>query len=221
MSIKLRTLIIFSVIVFAASPVFPITPPKLPPILPPQIQPPPAPAHPLLTGTPVQLTPELIRTSGLSGTVQADLLNILATAQATSTDSITAQSVPASDRIRGRNHRLVLAPNTSSGGAVAAMTDSNSDIEPAVITNRFVENGNTVDRTTIAFTKYDSNSAPQQYWASTTNDSTFTTGMFSPQYPDTRTSDPMLAENPYVSAGYFPKRTYVTGTSYNTDGHDR
>ena len=100
MPTKLKTLIVFSIIVFVASPVFPITPPKLPPILPPQIQPPPAPPHPLLNGTPVQLTPELVRAAGLSGTVQADLLNILATAQATSTDSITAQSVPASDRIR-------------------------------------------------------------------------------------------------------------------------
>lgn len=154
----------------------------------------------------------------MSSTVQADLLNAMARAQAASAESTAAQSLAASDHIGARNHRLVLAPNTSSGGAVAAMTDSNADIEPAIITNRFTENGFTVDRTTMAFTKFDSNSAPQHYWASTTNGSTFTTGMLSPQYPDTRTSDPMLAENPYVSSGFFPKRTYVTGTSYNVNG---
>lgn len=101
-------------------------------------------------------------------------------------------------------------------GTYRATNDTNQDIEPAIITGSF--SGST--RTTVAFTKYINTSNPVNYWTTTTDFVNFGGAPTGWQLPlpsgTTRSSDPMLSENPYSNAP-FPNRTYCSGVAANAD----
>jgi len=124
----------------------------------------------------------------------------------------TANNAISTSHAAGRNRRA--KPSATALGTSLAVSDTNQDIEPSIITNRFAG----VDRTTTVFTKFIAGSIPFHYWTSTTNYVNYDgwpTGYQLPIPPNTtRSSDPLLSENPYT-AGAFPGRTYCSGVSYD------
>ena len=208
-----------------ALPVFAATPLQLPSPLPPLRIP--QAAHPQPrppAGVPVLVwTPQLINSLNLSSTVTRDLLAHLVSsvpvvgsanhsATATQTTPIVRDGIsPASTT--GLHRRAI--PMATALGTSPAVSDSSQDIEPSIITNRF----GGVDRTTTVFTKFVSGDIPFHYWTSTTdyvNYAGWPSGYQLPLPPNTtRSSDPLLSENPYAYSGAFPGRTYCVGISYD------
>ncbi len=201
-----------------ALPVFAATPLQLPSPLPPlripqAAHPPPRPP----AGLPVLAwTSQLIESLNLSSTVTLDLLAHLPTvAHAGVATQITPtwSDAIAAGRTTAPYRRIT--PLATPVGPSAAVSDTNQDIEPSIITNRF----SGVGRTTTVFTKFISGSIPFHYWTSTTdyvNYDGWPTGYQLPLPPNTtRSSDPLLSENPYTYSGAFPLRTYCSGVAYD------
>lgn len=106
-------------------------------------------------------TPQLINSMHLSSTVERDLLSHLGpSVSPTSCSEVTPTPGDAAVNRATGQRNLTVATNTTAGTTAQATSDTSQDIEPAIITDRFVEYGATVDRTTTAFTKFDANNAP-------------------------------------------------------------
>jgi hypothetical protein len=108
-----------------------------------------------------------------------------------------------------------IQPLATPVGTYRATNDATQDIEPAIITGSFSGSF----RTTVAFTKL-SGTNPVNYWTTTTDFVNFGGAPTGWQLPlpsgTTRSSDPMLSENPYSNAP-FPNRTYCSGVAANAD----
>lgn len=190
------------------------TPPTLPAQLPP-LEIPRAPHVPARkpNGRPVPASVEFIKSLGLSSSLERDLINQLTAHPPAASNAAPALNDPSAPK--SQSHHFEMITNTTPAGAGQATNDALQDIEPAIITNRF----NSVDTTFHVFTKFDANNVPHQYWTSTTNNASFTGSPSGLELPrpagTTRVNDPWLSENPYVSAGAFPKRTYISGFAYD------
>lgn len=96
-----------------------------------------------------------------------------------------------------------------------ATNDAPQEYEPAVIVNRF----SGVDRTTSVYMKYNTGTTiPRLNFSTTTDHVNFTGGVLPVPANHTWSGDPILSENPYVSSGAFPKRTYCSGISLEING---
>lgn len=167
-------------------------------------------------------TRDFVQSLGLSSTVTMDILSHLPTILPT----MSASDQPsAEDEGAAVAHTRRLRPESLT--SVTATTypvtnDTPQDIEPSVITNTFRNpDGTTFYRTTSVWTKETgtpTNPTPVNYWTTTrdfVNFAGYPTGQALAPVPNTsRSGDPMLSENPYLSAGVAPKRTYCSGVAY-------
>lgn len=210
----MKPLSLVLVALFAQS-VFATTPTPLPTQLPPlQLATPPTHVTRPVAGPPIRnWTRAVIESAGLSSTVRRDFLTHLLPF----TQNQTATTAGSSDTTGAARYHLRAKTETTAQSTAQASNDTLEDIEPAIITNRY----NNVDRTTSVFTKFDASNTPFHYWTSTTDFVNFVGAPTGQQLPlptgTTRSGDPMLSENPYLT-GAFPKRTYCGGTSYTLSG---
>lgn len=186
---------------------------------------------------------EYIRSLGLSDTLERDLVGQLlhrangttvlpgtsAATQARYPDSVMRVDTPAEDRVldsraEATSNAFKYQPRVdiTPAGTGQITGDALGDIEPYTIVNRY----SGVDTAVHLWTKWDASNPPipNHFWAATTTNYTFTgvTALPVPTniatgLPYQRSSDPWLSENPFVSSGLFPKRTYASGFAYDVD----